>query len=331
MLRQALRLTGFESSNERGYTCAPETQTMAKKLKTTVLSTDGTIEKLQSGGFVVRLQGSRADLLANPGVSCENPEAPEGERIYRKEFRTKKIYLPGEEAKARDEVLGGPDRIVIGMTGYSSIGAANEKAWGVPQARYVAACADVLGTMIHKIQKEFPGVRVMLADGASDLGVDRAMLEVAGRMNLNHLGHSCPRFMFYVKDDATAVLVSASQKAYSDAFIESLQIIISCGGRMQALEHDITAAIVKDRRLIVVNVIEAIAPHGGPPARDGDGKVQDASAAFQQCVFTASSPVPLPDSAGYEGVREHAASIGVHCARSFLSADRAFGSWTRTA
>lgn len=76
-------------------------------------------------------------LLKEAGVACVNPSAPENERIYRKVFAKKKIYLPMEYDRAVANHLSGKDVFVLGQRVVSS---ASPDQWAavVAQARDVA-------------------------------------------------------------------------------------------------------------------------------------------------------------------------------------------------
>lgn len=287
---------------------------------------DGLISR--EGDMVVVRAIDKEYLLKIPGVVCENPEAPMAERIYRKDFKNKTIYLPGEYQKAVHDVLSGTDVACIGMTGFSAIGAENCKAWGITEETYVAACQDLLGQTINTLQKHFPGIKIKLVDGASDMGVDRATIGVAQVMNLDHLGFSCPNFMFYVNDDKAPVYVAANQSEYADAFVRSLNILFSVGGRKQALEHDMLAAVKYDKRLVLLNVLRSICKSGGPQARDGDGKIIDATSAFEQAlslqgILGQHSSDPFKDLCTFAG------DAADRICRAILAPERAYGGWRR--
>ena len=287
------------------------------------IGTEGMIHR-KSDGVVVRMVG-QAHLLEQAGVVCENPDSPEEERIYAKTFVNKRIFLPDQFEQAKAEILGSDNQLILGMTGYSSIKPKDCADWGIKPGAYEAACEDILGTVIRGLRKTFPGTTIKLFDGASDMGVDRALINVARKLNIEHLGFSCPKFMFYVNDDDDAVYVANSQKEYSDAFIRELDILYSVGGRMQALEHDMIAAIVYNKRLVPLEVLKAISTNGGPPARDADGKVLDATAAFYQAIHMQSRGKYSNDP--YADLRCHALEVTESIARGILPPESAFGSW----
>lgn len=272
---------------------------------------------------IVEVRGTTG-IDKEPGVICVNPDAPEIERIYRKIFERKLIYLPEEGDRARREVLMGNDVIVIGMNGYSSLNAAKCAAYGIRPGAYEAACCTVLTVITEELQRRFRGVDVRFAHGASDLGVDRSIMNVANDLNLRQLGHSCPHFMFYVKDDDVPVLVAPTQAEYAKQFIISLDILVGANGRMQAFEMDIDAAFKHRKHVIPINVMRRISNTGGPPAFGSDGSIEDAVAAFQELVHGESRGLDYsPDP--WEDLLEHVKRTATFIGRRRLSPTRAYG------
>lgn len=291
------------------------------------IGSNGTIERASNGTHVVRIMKPRS--MAENGCECENPNAPPEEWIWRKEFKRKRIYLPGELDGARRDVLGGIGTITLGMTGYSSLGADKCRLWGVTQDAYDHACAHVLGHLINTLRNQFPHLRIKLVDGASDMGVDRAILTVVDKMNLHgdHLGFSCPAFMVYVRDDDAPVYVGASQSEYAEAFIQSLDVLACVGGRKQALEFDMLAAIKYDKRLILLNVLRAICRNTGPQARDAEGQVEDAVTAFERAIFMTTGLSQGFDQ--FEQLLTLAGEAVCQIGRVQLPPQIAYGGWER--
>lgn len=291
------------------------------------LSEEGEIKRTSEGVLVRALGG--AHLLDQPGVECENPDVPEGERIYRKLFVHRQIFLPGE-FDAAQAFLGGNDVIRLGATGYSTIKDEQLAEWGLRRGAYEAAVKGLIMAQTRFIWEHFEGAQVKLCDGASYMGVDQAMIEAGKALNLNRLGHSCPKFMFYVHDDSedqTPIYVASTQAEYSTAFVTNCDILLSVGGRLQALEHDITAGIklgYMGKAVVPINLLEAICDHGGPPAWGADGSVQDATAAYTKTVF----PIPMAAATGgadmYDLIRQHVCAVAGNLCRRKLSPDRAY-------
>ncbi len=275
-------------------------------------------------GFIVRVKGKPyvADL---PGVTCENPTAPPEQQIHTKRFKNKRIYTAKQYARAVKEVLFGRDVIVLGMNGYSSLSPEQCKAWGVLPGAYEAACVGILTTVYHSLTAAFPGIDVRFAHGASNVGVDKALLTVASTLNRPNLGHSCPKFMFYVEDDDLPVFVANTQEEYAEAFIDSLNILIAANGRMQAFEHDIMAVFKKLKHVIPVNVLRSISTTGGPPAINAKGGIEDAVAAFEQRVHLAHQMI-YSSRDPYRDMISHLCETASSIVRPLLSPERAFGS-----
>lgn len=228
-----------------------------------------------NGGVFVVESEPDAFLAKVPGVEVSS----ETGRCY-KQFRKKRIYLPGDLERAVFENLGGHDVLRVGMNGYSRLNAEQCATWGVKQGAYEHATASLLEAVIRKVQDSFRGIDVRLLHGASNMGVDASILKVATKLNLTNLGFSCPAFMFFVEDDDIPVYVAANQPAYADAFAKSLDLLIAANGRAQALQHDLMAALQYGKEVVLVNVLRTISTTGGPPAIGPDGKIEDAVDAF---------------------------------------------------
>ena len=274
---------------------------------------------------VVSVIDDREDLLTIPGVTCTNPEALPSKRQYEKRFVKRKIFFPEEESLAQ-AVLTGRNVIRVGMTGYTSISPQNCADWGIKVGAYEAACGAVLTKMVMHLRENFPGCRIKVVHGASNMGIDKVIIEVANRLNLDMVGFNCLEWLFYVEDeDDFPVYVASTKAQYADAFIRNLDILLSAGGRIQALEHDMLAAIKYDKRLMILNLVKTLSANGGPPARDGAGKIQDASAAFEQCIFSDSTVSYQRMTDPFGDLLERVKGTSVHLARQLLSPEEAYG------
>ncbi len=241
--------------------------------------------KIYRDGAVVVVERRNAEyLLQETGVTCLNPHEPLADRIYQKRFAKKKIYLPDEYHRAKADYLSHPDSCIISMNGYSSIGTEQLLRYGIKDGAYEEACAALLRRTLKHLKSKFPGAHLVVTNGASNMGVDRAILAVMHERNEVSLGFSCPRFMFYVSDDEKPVYVAATQDEYADMFIVSLDILIATGGREQALKHDVSAACIHGKRIHFVDILSQLSPSGSVPATvtDANGKikVENAAAAF---------------------------------------------------
>ena len=228
-----------------------------------------------NGGHVVVETAYDRNLEGLPGVEI----SAETKRCY-KIFRNKRIYLPGDLDRAVAETLKGHDVLRIAMNGYSQLSSEHCATWGVRPGAYEQAVASLLEAVTRRVQHIFNGIDVRFLHGSSNMGVDASIMQVAKKMNRPNLGFSCPSFMFYVEDDDSPVYVAANQAAYADAFAKSTDILIACNGRAQALQHDLMAALLYGKEVVLVNVLRTISTTGGPSAIGPDGKIEDAVDAF---------------------------------------------------
>jgi hypothetical protein len=307
------------------------TETEYEGRKSFMLAQDGKIKRVNKE-VVVTVQGD-ASLAKIPGVVCENVRAHPSRRLYRKVFTKKPIYLPSEYEQAVREVLGGgQDIVVVGMNGYSRLTDAQCRNWGVKPGAYEAACKSILSSTILALQREFPGIDVRLAHGASDLGVDRMVIEVGRELNRPQLGHSCPHFMMWVEDDDIPVFVARDQAEYSDRFIESLHILIAANGRYQSFHHDIDAAFKMLRHVIPLNILRSISGTGGPPAIGPDGQIEDAVAAFEERVHLITQQMGYirQDQDAWDHLITHIHKTTVRICRTLLTPERAFSVYSNS-
>jgi hypothetical protein len=280
--------------------------------------------KKEGSVYVVRSAPGANHVAGLAGVTCLNPGAGEADRIYEKRFFKKPIYMPRDYERAVREVLSGKDVIVIGMNGYSSLTDEQCRAWGVRPGAYEAACAGLLEAACAELSEAFPRIDIRFAHGASDWGIDGVILKVAAKLERPQLGHSCPQFMFYVTDDDVPVYCAADKVKYANAFIDSLQILLACNGRVQAFEHDIDACFKKLKHVIPLNVLKSISTTGGPPAIGADGKIEDAVAAFEQRVHMQARQISLVGKDAYLDIVGHVSDVTVSITRQLISPDRAF-------
>lgn len=263
-------------------------------------------------------------LVNLSGVVCVNPQALEAERVYRKEFIRKKIYLPRDYDRAVAENLSGSDVLIIGFNGYSSLTPEKCQDWGVKPGAYEAACYSVFMSTIKHLQAKFNGIDIRIVHGASDIGVDKIAIKVSTDLNRPQLGHSCPKFMFYVPDDNMPIYVAATQAEYAHSFIHSLHVLIAANGRAQAFEHDIDAAFKLRKHIIPINILKSISTTGGPPAFNASGEIEDAVAAMEHLVHMVSTKLGMSQGDMFEELRNHINKTVTVIARQILSVERAF-------
>lgn len=295
-----------------------------RKAAKEVVTTEGIIRRQSDGSFIVRILGA-VHLRGMANVECENPSAPDKEQIFSRVFRKKPIYLPDEYQRACAEVLRGTDVVVLAMNGYSALSPQKCREYGVKVGAYEAACYSIFDGAVDGLLKAYRGIDVRIAHGASGMGVDGVQIKVARHRNLKQLGHSCPKFMFYVDDDDVPVYVADSQLAYADSFVDSLDILVAANGREQAFRHDILAVFTKLKHMIPINVLKAISDNGGPPAIGPDGKIEDAVAAYETRIHAASRMV-ITGGDPFVDAKAHALEQTRAIARNLISPERAFGS-----
>lgn len=255
------------------------------------------------------------------------------ERIVRKTFTRKRVYLPDELAQAVAAHLAHDDNLVVSMNGYSQIKPEQCQRYGIREGAYEAACKAVLRRVITHLREKFPAAQIRITSGASAMGVDLAIEAVAREFNITPLGFSCPHFMLWVHDDDLPVYVAESKDAYADRYIRSLDLLIATGGREHALQHDIFAACIYGKRIHFVDLLSMLSPVGTIPATIDDGKggrrVENAAAAMgRNLSFFAVRKTPAhapPGGDEWDALFDDVASVATEVCRCKLSPDRKFG------
>lgn len=241
--------------------------------------------------------------------------------LNKKIFVHNKIFMPNEYNLAVQTIFSGDDVVVLGMNGFSNI---KYDEWGVKPGAYEAACENLLIYIITNTQEEFQGIKICLANGASDLGVDASSYNVSKKLNLPLLGHSCPHFLFYVKDSGFPIYVAENQAQYSSSFTTSLDILITANGGQITFEHDIDTAFNKGKDVIPLKVLQAISSTGGPPAFDAEGKVVDAVSAFEQRVHMVALHLGLHGTDQWQVLKDFSKNQIISICRHKVSPQRAF-------
>lgn len=242
---------------------------------------------VHEGRFIVETIGQ--PWLSNlPGIECLNPQDPPEKQRFRKVFQHKKIYLPSEYDQAVANHLACEGNFILGANGYSELNAEMCRRYGIQVGEYEQACAAILRTAIENIHAKFPPAQLRLVSGASFVGVDGAIEEVAAEFNIPCLGFSCPEFMMYVHDDDRPVYVAINKYQYADAFIRSLDLLCNTGGREHAYVQDIMAIVRHKKRIHFIDVLNLITRAGSVPATiskvDGSVVVDNAPALFSERI-----------------------------------------------
>lgn len=291
------------------------------------------IRRDKDQGVIVQVKSKSAQN--EPGVTIVNPDSALEDRICRKVFERKPVFLPDEYDQAMDKHIRGPNTIVISMNGYSSLKPEWLRKYQIEEGAYETACAALLRCTIDHLIRKFRAIRVRVIHGASDMGIDGVVDQVAKeKFDYMPLGFSCPEFMMYVRDDNTPVYVAENKAKYADAFIRSLDLLITTGGRMHALEHDTLASCVYDKRLHFVDVPGMLSPIG-VPARivnaDGSITIENAAAAFGRNIsFSDSKKItqraPI-DGDEWDGLFLEMGGIATEVARRILSPRHMFNTF----
>lgn len=271
--------------------------------------------------------------LSQPGVKCLNPEEKNVKRrIYQKVFSKKPIFLPDEYKTAIEKYVAHVDNFVFSANGYSSINDEQCLRYGIQPGAYEEACSAIIRETILHLRKRFKGANLKLIYGASDMGIDMAIEKVAKEFNITPLGFSCPEFMLYVKDDEIPVYVGKDKDGYADFYIKTLDMLLCTGGRKHALQHDILAACVYNKRIHFVDVLNSLSCSGGVPATivkdDGSYMVDNAAAAFGQNISFFSrddAKVSAPkDGDHWDAIFANVNSIATDVCRRKMSPYRKF-------
>lgn len=292
---------------------------------------EGSIRR-ENGIVIVEAKGDPS--CVKYGAVCINPDAPDDDKIYRKEFRNKQVYLFDEYEQVVRILRSNPATFVLSMNGYSSLKEDWLRKYGIKKDDYEYTCVAILKRIIDGLRSEFPGIRLYLTSGASDMGVDLAIEQVAQDplYNLNLMGFSCPRYMLYVRDDPRdAVFVAPNSDAYADFYIKSLDFLVATGGRDQALKHDVIAACLAQVRIHFVDVLSRLSSSGVPAVvidEHGEKKIENAPAAFGRMIsFTDIRQVMInnPDEAdGWKGVFKNITNNAIEVCRPIMPAKNKF-------
>ncbi|MEI8252404.1 MAG: hypothetical protein WCG25_01305 [bacterium] len=290
---------------------------------------DGIIFR-QEGNTVIQVLGSEGSLKY--GAICINTDSPEKERIYQKTFYKKPVYLPTEYDSFVKDHLSLQDNFVLTMNGYSYMSEDHLLRYGIKAGEYEAACEAILKNAIKHLRGKFDGARLQLSYGASDMGIDMAIEKVARYFNIDLLGFSCPAYMMYVKDDEIPVFVANNSDDYADYYIRSADLLITTGGRKQALEHDVLATCIYNKRVHFVDVLNNLSSTGGVPAtikgKDGKVVVDNAAAAFGRNIsfFNRDNAIAQMPTNGdrWDAIFNNINSVATEVCRSKMSPARMF-------
>lgn len=289
----------------------------------------GKIERKKNGTVIVTAKNVSDGL---DDVICLNPKAKKEERIYQKTFLKKPIYFPNEYEKAIKEQIEHKDKFVISMNGYSTITDEQCLRYGIKKGAYEAACKATMMNVIKHLSSKFEGIDLKLIHGASWMGIDGVLQDVADNFNIKPLGFSCPRYMFYVYDNDIPVFVGKDENDYSDRYVQTVDFLICTGGREVALSHDVLAACKYNKRIHFIDVLNSLSTSGGVPAtivgKDGRTKIDNAAAAMGKNIsfFTRENAVSHTPAKGdlWDAIFADVCSQVTQTCRYNMSPDRMF-------
>lgn len=259
---------------------------------------DGKVTRLKDNSIEVSVL-NEPGALGFDGVICKNPSAPEEKRVYAKRFHNRKIYAPEEYDAFISENLCGKNLFVMSINGYSRITPEQCRRYGVKEGDYEAACTALGRSMIKHLKSKFKSAQFAFTYGASYMGVDKAVEEVAKEFGTPLVGLSCPRYMLYAQDNDIPVYVSKNRDLYSDNYIKTLDLLITTGGREQTLKHDVMAACLYNKNIHFVDILNSLSASGGVPAtitdEHGRVRVDNAAAAMGRNItfFTRQEAISL--------------------------------------
>lgn len=240
-------------------------------------------------------------------------------------FKRKPIFLPNEYDRAIGAHILGTNVIVLGMNGYSSLSEEKCVAYGIKPGDYEIACASLMQNTIKNLQQQYEGITIRIAHGASNMGVDKAMINVGLKLNIQQLGFNCPNYMMYVEDDDIPVYVAKNEREYCEAFTEALDILITANGRKVTFEMDIDAMFKKHKDVIPVNVIRSISTMGGPPAINENGEIEDAVAFWYLKMHHVSAEMGITGIESWNNLNNRVCGVTSDICRRIMPAPIAFG------
>ncbi|HIH24052.1 TPA: hypothetical protein HA251_03400 [Candidatus Woesearchaeota archaeon] len=176
-------------------------------------------------------------------------------------FDRKELYAPEEQQRYEERSLRrGDDILWLGITG-----------WTKPPKHYPACYGTsdnpkIYGTLVTALLMESvlalktQGIQVDIRHGASDAGVDAAVLRVMEAIPVSGSGVNCPMYMPWVTDDTRGgpVLVAKNKDSYHDLYSQYHQILLVTGGRDVAFHHDYLRRLKGVGCSVVADVMQTV-------------------------------------------------------------------------
>lgn len=248
----------------------------------------------QPEGWINRIESDRPRI-----VNILPQQGKEPSITY---FEKKRIYLPSEQQEYESNVLNRQQNTLwLGITGWTKPPKHYSERYGSSEEAklYERLVGAILAESILTLKKE--GISVDVRHGASDAGVDAAIINLIEKMGLSGSGVSCPIYMPWVKDDARGgpIFVAESKEKYHEAYSKYTNILLVTGGRDVAFYHDYINRLRGDGASIVVDVMQTVSSEVIP----GKDKVMP------------SDPLQLNNAAAY--IREKNSFTYTPVVRSF--------------
>jgi hypothetical protein len=202
-------------------------------------------------GWITRLESDSTKHL--------NIEINEGKEPTLTYFSNKKIYLPSEKEAYEKEVLQkGPKTIWLGVTGWTKPPKHYTERYGMNNENGLYEKLVTTLLLENILELKLNDINVDLRHGASNAGVDAAIMKVMETIKVSGSGVNCPMYMTWVADDTRGgpVYVAENKNAYHDAYSDFTQILIVTGGRDVAFYHDYLRRLKGTGFSVVADVIQ---------------------------------------------------------------------------
>ncbi len=125
--------------------------------------------------------------------------------------------------------------IIIGMVGYSSLKNDQVELWWATTNQYEEICSEIYLAIIEAIKDSFPNTEIMSIDGASDMWIDKVLIDTRLKNDMKWLSFTCPEYIEYVWDiENNALLVSCDADTYLHNYSRCSDIMIVAGWRDSA-------------------------------------------------------------------------------------------------
>lgn len=148
------------------------------------------------------------------------------------------LYPDGEQTTAYErhiwitkDTISNRSRLVIGMVWYSSLKEQVELGW-VSTTEYETFASDLYRKVLADIREQFPNITLASIDGASDMWIDKPLIQTRLQTWMPWLSFSCPEYIKYVKDiPGNNIFLSQDAHTYLENYARCADIMIVVGWR----------------------------------------------------------------------------------------------------